>query len=187
MYGRDTVMEQRPPGDPGGPEGDEDTHGLSPEELNELKEVFKTFDKDGDGTIDVEELGTALRSLGQNPTKEEVRKLIDETDKDGSGHIDFPEFCDLVYVELHDDIGLPHTLYNVGRGVLPSILRRRRRGPAPSPRRHDHAGPPPQAQEGALEVRQAPKYLRDEARPFENFVSRAPQGYKGEEESFSES
>ena len=96
MYGRDTVMEQRPPGDPGGPEGDEDTHGLSPEELNELKEVFKTFDKDGDGTIDVEELGTALRSLGQNPTKEEVRKLIDETDKDGSGCIEFDEFAKMM-------------------------------------------------------------------------------------------
>ena len=28
-----------------------------------------------------------------------------------------------VYVELHDDIGLPHTLYNVLVGVFPSILR----------------------------------------------------------------
>jgi hypothetical protein len=27
-------------------------------------------------------------------------------------------------VELHDDIGLPHTLYNVLVGVFPSILRR---------------------------------------------------------------
>ena len=135
-----------------------------------------------------------------------------------------------VYVELHDDIGLPHTLYNVGSGVFPSIPRgasiaatRAPRCSDASPRwrvsrrdaiaatpvpalrecrechavaatarggaRHhrDHAGPPPQVEEGALEVRQAPKYLRDEARPFENFVSRAPQGYKGEEESFSKS
>ena len=87
-----------------------------------------------------------------------------------------------VYVELHDDIGLPHTLYNVLVGVFPSILRRWHRRDA-----FNNTGPPPQAEEGALEVRQAPKYLRDEARPFENVAGRAPQGYKGEEESFSES
>jgi len=33
-------------------------------------------------------------------------------------------------VELHDDIGLPHTLYNVGRGFFSFALRRwRRRDP----------------------------------------------------------
>ena len=98
MYGRDTVMEARPAGEagPSGPEAQEEMHGMSEEEMTELKAVFKTFDKDGDGTIDVEELGTALRSLGQNPTKEEVRKLIDETDKDGSGCIEFDEFAKMM-------------------------------------------------------------------------------------------
>ena len=98
MYGRDTVMEARPAGEagPSGPEAQEEMHGMSEEEMTELKAVFKTFDKDGDGTIDVEELGTALRSLGQNPTKEEVKKLIDETDKDGSGCIEFDEFAKMM-------------------------------------------------------------------------------------------
>ena len=61
---------------------------------------------------------------------------------------------------------------------------------SPQHRRRDafnNTGPPPQAEEGALEVRQAAEHFCDEARPFENFVSRAPQGYKGEEESFSKS
>ena len=52
--------------------------------------------QDGDGTINVEELGTALRSLGQNPTKEEVKKLIDNADKDGSGSIEFEEFAHMM-------------------------------------------------------------------------------------------
>ena len=56
-----------------------------------------------------------------------VDDLFRRTDKAKSGLIDFKEFCDLVYVELHDDIGLPHTFYDVSNGVRPSTRRRRRR------------------------------------------------------------
>ena len=34
--------------------------------------MFSMFDKDGDGTIDTKELGTLLRSLGKNPSPDEV-------------------------------------------------------------------------------------------------------------------
>ena len=40
--------------------------------LLEFKEAFSLFDKDGDGTISINELGTVLRSLGQNPTEQEL-------------------------------------------------------------------------------------------------------------------
>ena len=33
-----------------------------------------------------------MRALGQNPTEEEVKEMIEEVDDDGSGSIDFPEF-----------------------------------------------------------------------------------------------
>ena len=115
-----------------------------PDEIDHLKRVFKRVDEDGSGEIDRDELQKLLIELEHPLALDDycVDDLFRRTDKDGSGHIDFPEFCDLVYVELHDDIGLPHTLYNVGRGVLPSILRRRRRGPAPSPRRfQQHRSP----------------------------------------------
>ena len=36
------------------------------------------FDKDGDGTIDSKELSTVLKSMGYNPTKEEIQKMVDE-------------------------------------------------------------------------------------------------------------
>src|SRR5688500_17952919 len=58
----------------------------------ELKRVFKLFDKDGNGTISFDEVTSLLKSLGKNPTEEEIKKLIEETDKDKSGSIELGEF-----------------------------------------------------------------------------------------------
>ena len=64
---------------------------LTEEQIAEFKEAFSLFDKDGDGTITTKELGTVMRSLGQNPTEAELQDMINEVDADGSGTIDFPE------------------------------------------------------------------------------------------------
>ena len=45
---------------------------VSPELLSMYQTIFSMFDKDGDGTIDTKELGTLLRSLGKNPSPDEV-------------------------------------------------------------------------------------------------------------------
>lgn len=65
---------------------------MSEEQIAEYKEAFSLFDKDGDGTIDATELGTVMRSLGQNPTESELTDMINEIDIDHSGTIDFDEF-----------------------------------------------------------------------------------------------
>lgn len=52
--------------------------------LPEFKEAFSLFDKDGDGTITTKELGTVMRSLGQNPTEAELQDMINEVDADGT-------------------------------------------------------------------------------------------------------
>ena len=61
----------------------------------ELKEIFLQFDDDGDETVDVEELGMIMKSLGQVMSKAEIEKIFNETDDDGSGSIEFDEFLDL--------------------------------------------------------------------------------------------
>ena len=49
----------------------------------EFREAFGLFDKNGDGTISSTELGTIMRSLGQNPTESELQDMINEVDVDG--------------------------------------------------------------------------------------------------------
>ena len=45
---------------------------LTEEQKTEYREAFALFDKNGDGTITVMELGTLMRELGQNPTETEL-------------------------------------------------------------------------------------------------------------------
>jgi len=71
---------------------------LSAKEKGEIKEHWDSFDKDGDGHVTVDELGEVMRSIGENPTPEQIKQLIKEVDKDGNGTIEFDEFC--TFVEL---------------------------------------------------------------------------------------
>uniref|UniRef100_A0A5S6Q2V0 EF-hand domain-containing protein n=2 Tax=Trichuris muris TaxID=70415 RepID=A0A5S6Q2V0_TRIMR len=69
---------------------------ITEDELQEYREAFRLFDKDGNGTITTKELGIAMRSLGQNPTEQELMDMINEVDIDGSGTIEFVEFCQMM-------------------------------------------------------------------------------------------
>ncbi|XP_074840317.1 calmodulin, striated muscle [Carettochelys insculpta] len=75
---------------------------LTEEQIAEFKEAFSLFDRDGDGSITTGELGTVMRSLGQNPTESELRDMIGELDTDGSGTVDFPEFLSMMARKMRD-------------------------------------------------------------------------------------
>lgn len=55
-----------------------------------------------EGCITTKELGTVMRSLGQNPTEAELQDMINEVDADGNGTIDFPEFLNLMARKMKD-------------------------------------------------------------------------------------
>ena len=50
---------------------------------SELREAFRLFDKDGDGSISTDELGTVMRNLGQFPNADELNMMLKEIDIDG--------------------------------------------------------------------------------------------------------
>ncbi|XP_016081029.1 calmodulin-A-like [Ornithorhynchus anatinus] len=78
------------------------SHQLSKEQVAKCKEAFELFDQDADGTITTKELGTVMRSLGQNPTEAELKGIIDQVDTDGNGTVDFPEFLGLMAQMMKD-------------------------------------------------------------------------------------
>jgi Ca2+-binding EF-hand superfamily protein len=53
-----------------------DASQYTEEQIAEFKEAFSLFDRDGDGTIDADELGTVMRSMGHQPTEEEIEDMI---------------------------------------------------------------------------------------------------------------
>ena len=69
---------------------------ISPEKRKEYQDAFEMFDKDKDGAITARELGNMMRSIGQNPTDEEVMAMIKEVDLNSDGKIELDEFITLM-------------------------------------------------------------------------------------------
>ena len=66
--------------------------GLSDVQKQEIDGAFKLFDKDGSGNIDFYELRDAMRALGIQLTKDQVKVMMSEIDQDNNGFIDQDEF-----------------------------------------------------------------------------------------------
>lgn len=74
---------------------------MSKEEIEKniavLKEMFKNFDKDGNGTIDRSELSdTMIKELGIPLSEEDISNMIKDADKNNDGKIDYEEFVTIM-------------------------------------------------------------------------------------------
>merc|ERR1712048_1480603 len=58
----------------------------------ELKEAFKVFDKNNDGSITKEELAETMKALGEDLSVDDIKFMMDEVDINNDGTIDFQEF-----------------------------------------------------------------------------------------------
>lgn len=65
---------------------------------NQLKQVFKIIDKNGDGKISTLELSEVLRSLGHEKSSAttEAEDMVREMDCDGDGFVDLDEFMNVM-------------------------------------------------------------------------------------------
>jgi len=75
---------------------------LTEAQLDEFREAFAAFDRDGGGSIDATELKQLMASVGQVPSDEELHEMIRIADADGSGSVDFCEFVTLMAHKMAD-------------------------------------------------------------------------------------
>ncbi|XP_055380451.1 uncharacterized protein LOC129611341 [Condylostylus longicornis] len=73
---------------------------LTEEQKNDIKEAFDLFDTEGTGHIESKELKVAIRALGFEPKKEEIKRMIAEIDKDNTGKISFTDFLQLMTMKM---------------------------------------------------------------------------------------
>uniref|UniRef100_A0A3Q1EY18 Calcium binding protein 5b n=1 Tax=Acanthochromis polyacanthus TaxID=80966 RepID=A0A3Q1EY18_9TELE len=65
--------------------------------LKELKDAFREFDIDGDGSITSQELRHAMiKLLGEHASKTEIEAIVKEADNNGDGTVDFEEFVKMM-------------------------------------------------------------------------------------------
>lgn len=70
---------------------------------DELRDVFRFFDKDGSGSITASEIMTVMQSLGEKVTLEECELMVKSVDADGNESIDLAEFVQMMRNE-HNNI-----------------------------------------------------------------------------------
>ena len=88
---------------------------LTEYQIAEYKEAFQIFDKHGEGAISTKELGTIMRSLGLNPSDEDLKEIIDSFDNEKNNNlIDFNSFL-VIRAKRKNDIDKEEDLIDAFR------------------------------------------------------------------------
>ncbi|KAJ7357785.1 hypothetical protein OS493_023262 [Desmophyllum pertusum] len=77
--------------------------GLSDEQIEEYRDAFYMFDRDGNGFITTKELNSIMKSLGFNPTEEDLQQMIFTVDYDDDGRLNFEEYIQLMEQQKKPD------------------------------------------------------------------------------------
>ena len=99
---------------------------------DELKEVFRYFDGDGDGKISALELRAYFGSIGEYMSHEEAQGVIADLDSDGDNLLDLEDFLKLMKRETgggqgDEDLKKAFEMFEMEKGsgrITPSSLQR---------------------------------------------------------------
>ncbi|XP_023511611.1 probable calcium-binding protein CML16 [Cucurbita pepo subsp. pepo] len=72
----------------------------------QLMEVFKSFDRDGNGFITASELAGSMAKMGHPLSYRELSEMMRQADTDGDGVISFNEFTTVMARSAADFLGL---------------------------------------------------------------------------------
>ncbi|XP_021300412.1 probable calcium-binding protein CML15 [Herrania umbratica] len=72
----------------------------------QLLEVFRSFDRDGNGFITAAELAGSMSKMGHPLTYRELTEMMREADTDGDGVISFNEFANIMAKSAADFLGI---------------------------------------------------------------------------------
>lgn len=75
---------------------DVNSFNVTAEELVIYRKAFNYYDRNKNGVIDTKELGYLMRTLGQNPTENELLEICNQVDDDENGTMSFKEFLTLM-------------------------------------------------------------------------------------------
>ena len=87
---------------------------LTVQQSAEIKEAFDLFDASGSGMINLQDLKVALRALGFEPAKQEIKRLINDLnkqnqqtrevdrEKEGTVTIDFSDFKNIMTTKMSE-------------------------------------------------------------------------------------
>ena len=88
-----------------------------------MRRAFKSYDKDGNGVLDREEVFDLLinhfreQGIKKKPTIADVDAFFDKLDDDHSGEIEFDEFKDFLIETMHKNLMGPLREYLVLQGI----------------------------------------------------------------------
>lgn len=96
--------------------------------VRDVQMAFKQFDSDGNGSIDKNELTSALRSSGGTFTQQDIDALFAAGDVDGNGEIDYEEFIGLMCPSASDIVEKFRSKYKTLNDVKAAFKRFDRNG-----------------------------------------------------------
>ena len=86
---------------------------LLKEKMKTMKVAFKSYDRDGNGVLDRNEVVQLLSNhfkeegVRKKPTKEDVDQFFANLDEDNNGSIDFNEFCHFLIQNMKNKLLKP--------------------------------------------------------------------------------